>query len=51
VEEQPGVRTARPREVRVEAPDETRWNVDGELLEGGAKTLTVEGGAFDLVVR
>ena len=47
---QRGVRTARAREVRIEAAPDTRYNVDGEVIAGGSETLRVEPGAFELIV-
>lgn len=47
---QRGVRTARAREVRIDAAPGTSYNVDGEVIAGGSQTLRVEPGAFELVV-
>lgn len=47
---QQGVHTARGREVRIEAPPDTRFNVDGEIVTAGPAAFSVEPGAFELVV-
>jgi diacylglycerol kinase (ATP) len=47
---QRGVRTARAREVRIDAAPGTRYNVDGEVIAGGAETLRVEPDAFELII-
>ena len=41
----------RAREVALEVPARSGFNVDGEVIHGGAVTATVEPRAFELVVR
>jgi diacylglycerol kinase family enzyme len=50
VESQPGVASGRGRGVSVEVPAETRFNVDGELVDAGGGDFEVDPGAFALVV-
>jgi diacylglycerol kinase family enzyme len=45
-----GVRHARGRSAEVEAPQETTFNVDGELVPAGSASFGVERDAFRLVV-
>jgi diacylglycerol kinase family enzyme len=49
VESQSGVASARGREVSIEAPAGTAFNVDGEVVEAGASGFGVEPGAFEVV--
>jgi len=48
--EQPGVVAAQGGTVELELPPGTELNVDGELVESGPATATIEPGAFELVV-
>jgi YegS/Rv2252/BmrU family lipid kinase len=50
IESQSGVATARGREVSIELPAGTEFNVDGELVEARAGRFVVRAGAFDVVV-
>jgi YegS/Rv2252/BmrU family lipid kinase len=50
LESQRGVRSGRARRVEVEVPEGTSYNVDGEVVEAGSSTFTVEAGAFEVVV-
>jgi len=47
---QPGVAAAEGRTVELDLPPGTELNVDGELVESGPVTVTIEPGAFELVV-
>lgn len=49
VESQSGVVSGRGREVSVEAGEGTSFNVDGEVVEGGASSFGVEPAAFEVV--
>jgi diacylglycerol kinase (ATP) len=49
VEAQRGVASARGREVSVEAPTGTDYNVDGEIVESGSSNFAVEPGAFEVI--
>jgi len=48
--EQSGVAAALCRSVELELPPGAELNVDGELVESGPATVTIEPGAFELVV-
>lgn len=48
--EQSGVAAASGRSVELGLPPGTELNVDGELVESGPVTVTIEPGAFELVV-
>ncbi len=50
LESQRGVRSFRARRVELEVPDGTTYNVDGELVTGGAVALVAAPRAFDVVV-
>jgi diacylglycerol kinase (ATP) len=50
VTEQWGVSHRRGQEVRVEVPEGTEFNVDGEVLRHGPASFRVDPAAFDLVV-
>jgi diacylglycerol kinase (ATP) len=45
-----GVAHERAREVSVEVPEGTHWNVDGELVEQGPARLRARAGAYRVVV-
>jgi diacylglycerol kinase (ATP) len=45
-----GVAHERAREVVVEVPPRTHWNVDGELVEHGSARLRARAGAYRVVV-
>ena len=47
---QAGVAHRRGARIAVEAPAGTSYNVDGEVVEAGSATFTVESHAFELVV-
>jgi diacylglycerol kinase (ATP) len=49
VEAQRGVASARGREVSVETPAGTDYNVDGEIVDAGPSAFEVEPGAFEVV--
>jgi diacylglycerol kinase (ATP) len=50
IAEQPGVEHHRGEVVEAAVPPGTELNVDGEVREGGLERVTVERGAFELVV-
>ena len=50
IAEQHGVVHSRGRVVEVGLPRGTEFNVDGEIRDGGMERITVEAGAFTLVV-
>jgi diacylglycerol kinase family enzyme len=50
LESQRGVRSFRPRRVELEVPDDMPYNVDGDLVMGGAVELLAVRRAFDVVV-
>lgn len=50
IESQRGVRSFRGRRIELDAPPETAYNVDGEVVEAGSATFTATENAFELVV-
>jgi YegS/Rv2252/BmrU family lipid kinase len=50
LESQRGVRSCRAQRVDVDVPEDTSYNVDGEVVEAGPSTFTVRANAFEVVV-
>lgn len=50
LESQQGVRSFRGRRIELEVPDESTYNVDGEVLRAGSETFTAMPQAFEVVV-
>jgi YegS/Rv2252/BmrU family lipid kinase len=50
LESQRGVRSCQAERVEVDVPEGAPYNVDGEVVEAGPSTFTVEANAFEVVV-